>query len=58
MANVFPSTYPHNQRQPGKMAAFLDLLGMGPMPPPRPEEVAVAVANHVHMLDHPDENKY
>lgn len=31
--------------QPGGMAAFL--LGLGPMPPPRPEEVAAAVANRM-----------
>ena len=36
----------YNQRlQPSAMAAFL--LGAGPMPPPRPEEVAVALANRM-----------
>ena len=34
------------------MAAYM--LGMAPMPPPQPNEVAVALANHV--LDHPDAN--
>jgi hypothetical protein len=33
------------QPQAGRMAAFL--LGVGPMPPPRPEDVAVAVANRM-----------
>lgn len=39
----------HNNqhRQPGGMAAFL--LGMGEMPPPRNQDIAVAMANH--MLD-------
>ena len=36
----------------GQMAAYM--LGMAPMPPPQPNEVAVALANHV--LDHPDAN--
>ena len=36
----------------GQMAAYM--LGMALMPPPQPNEVAVALANHV--LDHPDAN--
>ena len=49
--NNYQNTYYNNQRrQPGQMAAFL--LGMGPLPPPQPQDVAVALANH--MLDHPD----
>jgi hypothetical protein len=49
--NLYPNTNYYNaqQRQPGQMAAYL--LGMAPMPP-RPKEVAVALANHA--LDHPD----
>jgi hypothetical protein len=35
------------RRQPGQLAAFL--LGMGPMPPPTQQELAIAAANH--MLD-------
>lgn len=34
------------------MAAYL--LGMGPMPAPRPEEIAVARA--IYALDHPDDD--
>ena len=43
----FPPTQPRN---PGGMAAYL--LGMAPMPPPRPQDIAVAMANR--MLDNPD----
>lgn len=53
--NHYPNAYYNfnaQQRQPGQMAAYL--LGMGPMPPPQPEEVAVALANHA--LDYPDAN--
>jgi len=51
--NLYPNAYYNAQhQQPGQMAAYL--LGMAPMPPPQPEEVAVALANH--MLDHPDDN--
>jgi hypothetical protein len=51
--NLYPNAYYNTQqRQPGQMAAYM--LGMAPMPPPQPEEVAVALANH--MLDHPDAN--
>ena len=39
---------PQPRREPAQRAAYL--LGMGPMPPPRPQEVAVAAA--VHLLDH------
>ena len=38
------------RRQPGQMAAYL--LGMGPMPPPTQEEIAVATANY--LLDNPN----
>jgi len=40
-------TYNREHRQPGQLAAFP--LGMGPMPPPTQQELAVATANH--MLD-------
>ncbi|KAF8811481.1 hypothetical protein BYT27DRAFT_7277025 [Phlegmacium glaucopus] len=40
-------TYFRARRQPGEMAAYL--LGMGPMPPPTQQEIAVAAANR--MLD-------
>ena len=36
-------TYFRARRQPGEMAAYL--LGMGPMPPPTQQEIAVAAAN-------------
>lgn len=51
MSNSFyPNpTYYRERRQPGQMAAFL--LGMGPMPPPTQQELALATANHV--LDNP-----
>jgi hypothetical protein len=39
-------------RQPGGMAAYL--LGMGEMPAPHPEEIAVAMFNRA--MDNPDEN--
>ena len=39
---------PWPQLEPDQWAAYL--LGMGPMPPPHPQEVAVAAA--VHLLDH------
>ena len=42
----FPPTQPRN---PGGMAAYL--LGMAPMPPPHPQDIAVAIANR--MLDNP-----
>jgi hypothetical protein len=46
--HFFPNpTYYRERRQPGQMAAYL--LGMGPMPPPTQQELAVATANH--MLD-------
>ena len=37
-------------RAPGEAAAYL--LGMGPTPPPQPQDVAAAMANH--LLDNPD----
>ena len=42
---------PFQRRRRGEMAAYL--LGMGPMPPPRPEEIAVAKA--IHDLDRLEE---
>ena len=51
MANNIYHNPNYNFPQPrngGGMAAYL--LGMGPMPPPRPQDVAVAMANH--LLDH------
>ena len=37
-------------RAPGQAAAYL--LRMGPTPPPQPQDVAAAMANH--LLDNPD----
>ena len=55
MANncdFYPNAYLNAQQwQPG-MVAYM--LGVGPMPPPQPEEIAFALANHV--LD-PDANR-
>ena len=39
----------HNTRPRYETAAYL--LGVGPMPPPRPQDIAVAVTNH--LLDNP-----
>lgn len=41
---------PPERRPRGGMAAYL--LGMGPIPAPRPEEVAVGRA--IYALDHPE----
>ena len=48
MSNSFnPNPTYYRNRQPGQLASFL--LGMGPMPPPTQQEIAVAAANR--MLD-------
>ncbi|KJA13537.1 hypothetical protein HYPSUDRAFT_151502 [Hypholoma sublateritium FD-334 SS-4] len=41
--------YYQDRRQPGQLTTYL--LGMGPMPPPMQQEIAVATANY--MLDNP-----
>ena len=44
--NFYPNpSYYREHRQPGQMAAYL--LGMGPMPPPTQQEIAVATANYL-----------
>ncbi len=50
MSNLsYNPAYYRERRQPGQLAAYL--LGMGPMPPPTQQEIAVAAANY--MLDNP-----
>ncbi|EDR12464.1 uncharacterized protein LACBIDRAFT_311891 [Laccaria bicolor S238N-H82] len=56
-SNFYPNHFAHppqSQREPAQQAAYL--LGMGPMPPPRPQEVAVAAAMHLLNHNSPDDS--